>query len=102
MEINAQLATLIALAIPVVTEIQVRWKQFPLERKNAPIAVIIMSFLFALIYTYANNGLYCDQKTVELVFGYTSITVMFASFAYEYIYKVLILRTYKYLVGLVH
>lgn len=84
---QVEIATLIAVAIPVLTEIGIQWKKFPLERKNAPFVVLGISFALAFVYRYVDAGLTFDVETVSAIFGYTTITTAFATFLYEYVYK---------------
>lgn len=97
MDIHA-IEAFIAVLIPIITGIGVQWDKFPLERKNAPIAVIVLSFCLAVLIAFFNGELKLALGTVEIVFGYTAVTTATAAFLYEYVYKLFIIRGLGWLI----
>ena len=91
---NSQVAALIAILIPVVTEAGVQWDKFPLESKKAPYAVVALSLLLAVAYVWSQGNFAWNAATVDAVFGLTTITVGFAAVLYEYVWKAFLLKAF--------
>jgi hypothetical protein len=89
---SSQIATIMALLIPVITEIGVQWKAIPLSRENAPIAVVVLSLLLSCVYVFSGGHFSLDVATVDAVLGFTTVTTALAAFLYEYVYKLVIVR----------
>jgi hypothetical protein len=91
---NANIAAIVAVLIPVVTEAGVRWDKFPLERKNAPYAVVALSLILAVVYVWSQGAFAWNAATVDSVFGLTAVTVGFAAVLYEYVWKAFLLKVF--------
>ena len=94
---SGQIAALLAILVPIITEIGVQWDKFPLKRENAPYAVVGLSLLLAVVFVWSQGTLALNGATVDAVFGYTTVTVGLAAVIYEYVWKAFLLKVWNWL-----